>query len=222
MNFETWLSYVGAAFIVCMIPGPTILMVIAQGLNHGPKSVLPLIIGTGTGNLLAMSLSFIGLGALMSASAVMFGVLKWLGAAYLVYLGINYWRAPAESLRLESGLMDAREVFKDSFIVTALNPKSIVFFVMLLPLFIDDDHPILVQMMIMSVSFIVVSSLTVLIYGVFSGYIHDKLKSPLTRKWFNRTGGGLLMGAGCFNGNDAKVIQYLPLVSIQQTTGNNE
>ena len=196
MNFETWLSYVGAAFIACMIPGPTILMVIAQGLNHGPKSVLPLIMGTNLGNLLAMSLSFIGLGALMSASAVMFGALKWLGAAYLVYLGISYWRAPVESLRLESGLMDAREVFRDSFIVTALNPKSIVFFVMLLPLFIDDSHPVLVQMMIMSVSFIVVSSLTVLIYGVFSGYIHDKLKSPLIRKWLNRTGGSLLMGAG--------------------------
>ncbi|UYM18875.1 LysE family translocator [Endozoicomonas euniceicola] len=179
-----------------MIPGPTILMVIAQGLNHGPKSVLPLIMGTGLGNLLAMSLSFIGLGALMSASAVMFGALKWLGAAYLVYLGIGYWRAPVESLRLESGLMDAREVFRDSFIVTALNPKSIVFFVMLLPLFIDDSHPVLVQMMIMSVSFIVVSGLTVLIYGVFSSYIHDKLKSPLTRKWLNRTGGSLLMGAG--------------------------
>ena len=196
VNFETWLSYVGTAFVVCMIPGPTILMVMAQALNHGPKSLLPLIMGTGTGSLLTMSLSFIGLGALMSASAVMFGALKWLGAVYLVYLGINYWRAPVESLRLHSGLMDARQVFRDSFIVTALNPKSIVFFVMLLPLFIDDSHPILMQMMIMSVSFIAVSSLTVMIYGLFSGYIHDKLQSPSTRKWFNRTGGGLLMGAG--------------------------
>ncbi|AMO57399.1 LysE family translocator [Endozoicomonas montiporae] len=127
MNVETWLSYVGAAFIVCMIPGPTILMVMAQALNHGPRSVIPLILGTGSGNILAMSLSFIGLGALMSVSAVMFGPFKWLGAFYLVYLGFRYWHAPADSFRLKSGVMDARLVFRDSFIVTALNPKSIVF-----------------------------------------------------------------------------------------------
>ena len=196
MSFENWLSYMCTSIVVCMIPGPTVLMVMAQALNHGPKAVLPLIAGTCSGNVVAMSLSFIGLGALMSVSAFMFSALKWLGVAYLVYLGLRYWRTPVESFKMQSGSMDSVQVFKDSFIVTALNPKSLVFFVMLLPLFIDETHSILLQMLIMSISFMMVSTFTVIIYGVFAGYIHNRLNSPSTRKWFNRTGGSLLLGAG--------------------------
>ena len=196
MSTEVWVSFVGASFVICLIPGPTILLVMAQALNHGRQSVFPLVLGTGAGNVIAMVLSFVGLGAILATSAALYEVIKWLGAGYLFYLGINYWRSPIELVSGSEHSMMTRVVLRDAFIVTAFNPKSIIFFVMLSPLFIDDTQPLFLQMLIMMISFMVVSVMTVVMYGYCCGYIHNKLQSVSVRKLFNWTGGGLLIAAG--------------------------
>src|SRR5689334_22740796 len=94
MNPENWAAFALASLALLLIPGPTILLVIGQSLGAGRRNALPLVAGVAAGDLTAMTLSLAGLGAVLAASALLFTMLKWAGAAYLVWLGIRLWRAP--------------------------------------------------------------------------------------------------------------------------------
>src|SRR5215472_4688595 len=93
MSLETWLAFAAATTVLLVIPGPTILLVISYALGQGMRTALPVAIGVALGDFTAMTLSMLGLGALLAASALLFTALKWAGAAYLVWLGIKLWRA---------------------------------------------------------------------------------------------------------------------------------
>lgn len=131
MTLEIWITFVSVVFIFAIIPGPTVILVLGQSISHGKKSVIPLVSGVLIGDLVAMTLSFIGLGAVLATSATLFLILKWFGVGYLVYLGIKVWReVPQRDLpSLSAPGMSSANLFKSSFLVTALNPKDIVFFV---------------------------------------------------------------------------------------------
>lgn len=92
MPFETWLAFTAAAAVLLVIPGPTILLVVSYALGQGWRTALPMAVGVALGDFTAMTLSLLGLGALLAASATVFTILKWIGAAYLVWLGIKLWR----------------------------------------------------------------------------------------------------------------------------------
>src|SRR5215207_1812470 len=94
MTLETWLAFVAASSVLLIIPGPTILLVVSYALGQGWRTALPMSVGVALGDFTAMTLSMLGIGALLSASATLFTALKWIGAAYLVWLGIKLWRAP--------------------------------------------------------------------------------------------------------------------------------
>ena len=98
MALETWVAFALAAQVVLLIPGPTILLVVAYSLSHGRMATVPLVIGVGLGDLTAMMFSFVGLDVLLQTVAAFFAVFKWAGAAYLVYLGIQLWRTPPQPL----------------------------------------------------------------------------------------------------------------------------
>src|SRR3954453_13381 len=93
MTFDTWLAFATASAILVLIPGPTVLLVVSYALGQGWRTALPMAVGVALGDFTAMSLSMLGVGAMLSASAGVFTTLKWLGAAYLVWLGIKLWRA---------------------------------------------------------------------------------------------------------------------------------
>lgn len=122
-----WIAYVFATTLILIIPGPTIILVISQSVTHGRKSVVPLATGVVCGDFTAMTLSLLGLGAIMSASAALFTLFKWMGALYLLFLGIRLWRAKPYSISIQRGNQygTPRSLFKSAFIVTALNPKGI-------------------------------------------------------------------------------------------------
>ena len=141
MLLETWLFYVVAVTIVLVIPGPTILLVISQVLQHGKRSATPLVAGVALGDFVAMVLSLAGLGVVLSTSAQLFLLIKWVGAVYLVYLGWSLWRKDAKArLKRVSGVSEnSRILFRQAFLVTVLNPKGIVFFLAFLPQFVNPD-----------------------------------------------------------------------------------
>src|SRR6478736_4917315 len=93
MAFETWLAFVAASAVLLVIPGPTILLVVSYALGRGWKVAAPVATGVALGDLTAMTLSMLGVGALLATSAALFTALKWIGAAYLIYLGVKLWRA---------------------------------------------------------------------------------------------------------------------------------
>jgi len=198
MSLDHWLAFAAASAIMLAIPGPTILLVISYALGHGRKAAGATVAGVALGDFTAMTASMLGLGALLATSAAIFTVLKWAGAAYLVWLGIKLWRAPV-SLGAE-GEAPAEgkpfRIFAHAYVVTALNPKSIVFFVAFLPQFLDVSQPVLRQMAIFEATFLALGSLNALFYALLASAARKTIRKPSVQKVVNRTGGTLLIGAG--------------------------
>lgn len=198
MALETWAAFALAAFIVLIIPGPTIVLVIGRAMTYGKRAVLPLAAGVTLGDFTAMTLSLLGLGTVLAASATLFTIFKWAGALYLIYLGVKTWRAdPSAKLAANAEMAGtSRRLFRSAYVVTALNPKSIAFFVAFLPQFVNRQAATLPQFMVMSATFLVLAALNAGLYALFAGYMYETLQSVRARRWINRTGGGVLIGAG--------------------------
>ncbi len=198
MSLEVWITYIFATTLILIIPGPTIILVISQAVTHGRKSVVPLVAGVVFGDFTAMTLSLLGLGAIMTASASLFTLFKWIGALYLLYLGINLWRADPKSSSIQHGNKDIspRSLFKSSFIVTALNPKGIAFFVAFLPQFISHHESVFKQLLLLGGTFLFLALVNAALYALFASRLREAIKRTSVRKWFNRCGGTALIGAG--------------------------
>jgi threonine/homoserine/homoserine lactone efflux protein len=200
MSLEMWIAYAIAAMIVLVIPGPTILLVISQAIAHGRRSVIPLAAGVTLGDFTAMTFSLLGLGAILAASAALFSILKMIGAVYLIYLGIKLWRSNPENheINFADTKTSNRSLFKSAFIVTALNPKGIVFFVAFLPQFVNPQSQTAPQLLILGGTFLLLASINATLYAVFAGHLRDTMQNTKVRRWFNRCGGSVLIGAGIF------------------------
>lgn len=194
MDPTTWLAFCAAALIMLLIPGPTILLVIGQSLGGGQRGALPLVAGVALGDLTAMTLSLAGLGAVLATSATLFTALKWLGAAYLVWLGLRMWRAPVTAEAAPP--LPAGRMLRDAYVVTALNPKGIVFFVAFVPQFIDPARPFLMQAAVLIATFVTLAALNALAYALLASRLSGAVRRPGLRRLLNRAGGTVLIGAG--------------------------
>ncbi len=200
MALEHWAAFALASFIILVIPGPTIILVISYALGHGRRAAGATVAGVALGDFTAMTASMLGLGALLAASAGVFMVLKWIGAAYLVYLGFRLWRAPVEAgeAMAETGARLQRpwRIFAHAYVVTALNPKSIVFFVAFLPQFLDMGAPLVPQMVLFEVTFLALATLNAAAYAFAASAARQQIRRPGVQRVVNRVGGSLLIGAG--------------------------
>src|SRR5215469_16456788 len=139
MSVELWFAFAAASAVLLIIPGPTILTVISYSVAHGRRANVPLVAAVALGDSTALVLSLLGLGALLATSAFWFMVIKWIGGLYLLYLGVKLLRAgisPAE-IAAPAAPRSRWRLFGNTWLVTALNPKGIVFFVAFLPQFIN-------------------------------------------------------------------------------------
>lgn len=197
MSFETWIAFAAASAVLLLIPGPTILLVVSYSLGQGWRSALPVSIGVALGDFTAMTLSMLGVGAILATSATVFTALKWLGAAYLIYLGIKLFRAGG-SLEVEprEGLSSKLKMIGHAWMVTALNPKSITFFVAFVPQFIHRDGDFWTQMLICEATFLVLAFANALGYALVAARARGVVRSPRAIGLFNKAGGTLLIGAG--------------------------
>jgi threonine/homoserine/homoserine lactone efflux protein len=200
MSLEIWIAFFVAATIVLIIPGPTILLVISQAISHGRGAVIPLVAGVTLGDFTAMTLSLLGLGAILATSAALFSVLKFIGVAYLVYLGIKLWRTNPEKHKIPSAVRKPSNssLLKGAFVVTALNPKSIAFFVVFLPQFVNPQGQTLSQLVILGATFLILATINAALYGFFAGHLRDSIDSPRVHRWLNRCGGSVLIATGAF------------------------
>jgi threonine/homoserine/homoserine lactone efflux protein len=197
MTIETWLAFAAATTVLLIIPGPTVLLVVSYALGQGLRAALPMAVGVALGDFTAMTLSMLGVGALLAASATLFTVLKWIGAGYLIWLGIKLWRA--------GGTLDASprtdaastlKMMAHAWIVTALNPKGITFFVAFLPQFLDPSGDFWMQMLVFEATFIVLAFANVLGYALIALRARTMMRNPRAIGIVNRVGGSLLIGAG--------------------------
>lgn len=198
MPLELWLAYVLTSAVVLAIPGPTVLLVLSYSIAHGRRATLPVVAGLGLGDAIAITLSLVGLGTLLATSALWFTIIKWIGGLYLIYLGLSMIRGARTNPRLEidSAEKSSRRLFTTAFVVTALNPKSIVFFIALLPQFISPAHPATPQLWILGITFVAMAVAGGTLYALFASSMRQFLMSPKTQKIYGYAGGGLLSGAG--------------------------
>jgi len=198
MTFEVYLAYVVACAVLLFIPGPTILLVVSYAMAHGRRSAFATIFGVMAGDAVAMGVSFLGLGALLMASARLFLMMKMLGALYLVHLGVKMWRAPAlfDDASLEGESVSNRAMALDAFTVTVLNPKSGMFFIAFLPQFMDASRPLWTQTVVLGGTFFGLAFTSVTLYAVLASEIRRVIKNPVVSRAVNRVGAGALIGAG--------------------------
>lgn len=198
MSIELWLAFVAASAVLLVIPGPTILTVISYSMAHGRRANVPLVAAVALGDSTALVVSLLGLGALLATSALWFTAIKWVGGLYLLYLGIKLLRAgisPAE-LAAPAAPGSRWKLFANTYLVTALNPKGIVFFVAFLPQFIDASASATRQLWVLGATFVAMASINATLYAVFAGSASRLLSSPKAQRRFNLAGGSLLSVAG--------------------------
>ena len=198
MSLSTWLAFAGASIILLLIPGPTILLVLGDSLANRERSSWSTVAGVAAGDATAMSVSLAGAGALLAASAAAFTLLKLCGGAYLIYLGaralVHARRQGAVPLTTQP--RPARQRFTSAWAVTALNPKSITFFVAFLPQFLDRHTDFWTQMAIFEATFLTLAFANAFGYALIASRAREMFRSRRVITIFNRTGGTLLVGAG--------------------------
>ena len=197
---DTWLAYAAATAVLLVIPGPTILTVISYSLTHGRRANVALVAGVALGDSTALVLSLVGLGAVLAASAMLFTAVKWAGGLYLIYLGLRMLREGAVALPAEgapsSELESHGRVFVNTWLVTALNPKGIIFFIAFLPQFLRPGADVATQLWVFAITFVVLATLNAALYAVFAANARRFLSTPRAVRGFNLAGGSLLTAAG--------------------------
>lgn len=199
MNTDTWLIYLLASIGLSLSPGPNGLLALTHGVLHGQRKTLFTIFGGTMGFVAVIALSMFGIGALLQTSLVWLTALKWLGGAYLVWLGIQVWRSPPVGVQLTEGdraapVRSGGSLFRQGALSAVTNPKGILFFAAFLPQFIDPHRSLLLQFLIMAGTFALVEAITELFIAGMAARISPWLRR--VGKRFNQVCGGIFVAIG--------------------------
>jgi len=198
MDLGAWVTYLVATIILSLSPGPGAFSSISSGLHHGFRLGMWNGVGMQLANLVLMAIVALGLGAILLASETLFELVKWIGVAYLVYLGIVTWRAPARAFEEDRDDEEttARGIFMRGFWVNISNPKGIIFFAAILPQFVDVSRPQLVQYAILALTTFVVDLIVMSGYTAAAARVLGAMRDPAKLRWVNRGLGSAFVAAG--------------------------
>jgi threonine/homoserine/homoserine lactone efflux protein len=199
VTWQIWLLFVATEGVLSLTPGPAVLFVLSQAIRRGPGKSVWASWGILTANAMYFVLSATSLGAVIVASYRLFFLIKWAGAAYLVYLGLLSFFGKSSVMSLPEGNSDprsGRKVLRDGFFLQAANPKALLFFTAILPQFIDAHHNVALQILILGVTSILVEFTILFSYGQLAGRALATARNPRFEKVTNRIAGSLLIGAG--------------------------
>jgi threonine/homoserine/homoserine lactone efflux protein len=197
VSVSVWALFVLTESVLCLTPGPAVLFVIAHALTRGGAAAAWAGLGILSANVLYFALSATGLGVVLVASYELFSLLRWLGAAYLVWLGVRLLigrsavRSPATAV-----VGAARRTFVDGVVLQAANPKALLFFVALLPQFIDPAGAVPAQIVVLGVTSVVIELVVLLAYAAAAGRFHALAENPRFVRAAGAVAGTMLVGAG--------------------------
>jgi homoserine/homoserine lactone efflux protein len=196
MDPQVWLIYVVAAVGLSLSPGPNGLLALTHGALHGRRKALYTIVGGATGFVAVIALSMFGIGALLQASLVWLTVMKWVGGAYLVWLGIQVWRSPPVGLEVTAaaGARSPGSLFRQGALSALTNPKALLFFAAFLPQFIDPARSLVVQFAVMAGTFAAIEVATEMLIAGMAHRISPWLRR--VGRGFNQACGGVFVAIG--------------------------
>lgn len=199
MDWSTWIPFFFATVAISLSPGPGAIAAMGAGLNHGFQRGQRIAFGLALGVWTQLAVVGVGLGALLATSNTAFAFVKWLGVAYLVWLGIQQWRAPAAPLVARddgAGQMSTRALILRGWTVNAVNPKGTVFLLAVLPQFVDPAQPLLAQYLVIGATFGVVEFCVMSGYAALAARVLGLLRTPAQMRTTNRVFGSLFVAAG--------------------------
>ena len=198
MDLTLWLSFVGTILILVWTPGPSVLLATANSMKYGAQKTTGTILGDLTANLLQIILASAGLASIVISSGELFQVIKWLGVGYLVFMGVKKI-ITVPKLALDQNKASGRSfrsLFSEGFLMSAANPKAIVFFAALFPLFINPHSPFLPQVVILAITFLILDGTSLLAYALFATRLKAYLENQKKIHLQNKIVGALLILSG--------------------------
>ena len=196
MTWTLYLAFVAATTALILLPGPNIMMIVANSIAYGPRRGLATVAGVSAAMAVFLSLITLGMTSLVMTASHWFEWMRWIGAAYLICLGVQQWRAPLVTATKAGPPMALSRAFTQGFIVSATNPKVLLFFAAFLPQFVDPSHPVLLQMVLLSATFVFIAAGVDSCVALGAGYIRPLFDSERRARLQNRLTGSLLIGAG--------------------------
>ncbi len=196
INPELYAAFVLATVALILMPGPIVTLVIANSLAYGTRTGVQTALGASTGNALLAAAGALGLVAIMGYLGDIFDVVRWFGAAYLIYLGVRAWRAKPMTLDDTQPMRSRNAVMGQGFLVAITNPKTLIFYAAFFPQFVDSTQAAGPQLALLSVTFVVIATTLDTLYAVLAGRLRQRLRDPSRAKIANRITGALLIGTG--------------------------
>jgi len=197
MSWGLYFAFLLASGTLILIPGPNVGLIVSNSLRHGALAGLSTVLGTTLGIALQLTVVCAGLSPFLMLFTEWFEWVRWMGVAYLIYLGILQFagaseeQAPDKSIGPKSGRWVAQGLF-----IALANPKTMLFFAAFLPQFIDPGHPAGLQWFLLSLSFTGMAFVLDSGYALLAGKVQSSMSHPGARKWFRRFSGSILIGAG--------------------------
>jgi threonine/homoserine/homoserine lactone efflux protein len=200
MNSHLFIAFLIAATVLVLMPGPIVTLVVANSLDQGTRKGLATVAGASIGNAILVAATALGLITFFALLGQIFAVVRYAGAAYLVWLGVRAWRehggGPLAAARPKAP-RSSRALFLQGFLIAITNPKTIVFYIAFLPQFIDRRLPAGLQLLAMSCAIVVIASVSDSAYALLAGRVRGWFAVPARRRLQGRITGSLLIGTGC-------------------------
>lgn len=201
VSLEFWILYATTVLIASLVPGPSMLLALTHGTKFGAKRTIATAAGNTTASFLQAVVAIAGLGAILTASGTVFQVIKWAGAAYLIYIGVKTWLNSDVQFSTQvdagqSAALPLAKMFGQAFFVAIGNPKAIIFFTALFPQFVNQQGQHLPQFAVMVVTLAVIAFVCFMTYAIGGHQIGYLLKQANARKVFNRLISCTFVGIG--------------------------
>ena len=201
MEPTTWLAFFAAAWAISLSPGPGALAAMSSGLNHGLRKGYITTLGLVLGIWVQLLVVGVGLGAVLAASSTAFGLVKWCGVAYLVWLGVQQWRAPVQPLarlQADAASVRRRDLLRRGLLINIVNPKGTVFLLAVVPQFIDAAQPLAPQYLVIGLTLGFTDLVVMFGYTALAARVLGALRSAAHMRLMNRAFGALFLAAGAF------------------------
>ncbi len=197
MNAHLFAAYCLAVAVLVLIPGPVVTLVVANALSHGSRSGLTTVAGASIGNAILLGATAVGLVAFFALLSEVFEVVRWAGAAYLIWLGINAWRVHGVKEAATAPARSPHAVFLQGFLIAITNPKALLFYIAFLPQFIDPHLRTGPQLLAMIAAMIAMALVSDSAYALLAGRARGWFTAPERHRLQSRISGTLLIGVGC-------------------------
>ncbi len=201
MNIEFWLLYVSVVFMASIIPGPSMLLALTHGVRYGYKKSISTALGNTLASIIQAIIAISGLSIIFTTSGILFEIIKYIGAIYLIYIGIMLFKTPTQNMlnidNINEDNTSVFSLFSQAFFIAIGNPKAIIFFTALFPQFISANDTPLFQYILMTITLGLIAFACMMIYSIAGDKANIFLRTSTLGKYLNKITGGIFISAGC-------------------------